>query len=400
MKRWLILLLLFTVLVGSTFAQIEDVELPNTETWGEFEIDYPDGWRLVPGEEDSLSIMGTNTFGFVLVVETNTSGSLEEHVEDLFNVMSSTSLSTDVETITINGEEIAYYHEPGQTFEAMGARVLDEGRIVYILLLPLGIEPVDLDEGLAMLASVRVSGDDGEGSDNPLSGLLGNDDEEEEEEEEEDENPLGFLGGSDEDEDAVDPSTLDLSGTPEEICEAATPAIEPETREYSKAQAVLEEDVDYLAIFCTDAGAILVDLFEEETPVTVNNFIFLAQNNYYNNTIFHRVIEEFMAQGGDPTGTGRGGPGYQFQDEIVDDLVFDRPGLLAMANAGADTNGSQFFITFAETPWLDGAHTIFGEVVEGMDVLDDILLRDPQVSTAEATTLETVVIITDPDQLQ
>ncbi|MCA9912212.1 MAG: peptidylprolyl isomerase, partial [Anaerolineae bacterium] len=128
-------------------------------------------------------------------------------------------------------------------------------------------------------------------------------------------------------------SSEPVSGSIQELCDSATPT-EPATRSYSQAEQVLEDGVDYQAIFCTDAGPIYVDLFEDQTPVTVNNFVFLAQNNYYDNTIFHRVIQDFMAQGGDPTGTGMGGPGYQFQDEIVQGLTFDTPGLLAMANAG------------------------------------------------------------------
>lgn len=189
--------------------------------------------------------------------------------------------------------------------------------------------------------------------------------------------------------------------TPTELCEAATPAREPVSREFDEPQAVLEDGVDYYAVMCTSAGAIYFDLFEDYTPVTVNNFVFLAQQGYYNNTIFHRVIEEFMAQGGDPTGSGRGGPGYQFVDEPIGFLVFDRPGLLAMANSGANTNGSQFFVTTVPTPWLNGNHTIFGEVLEGYDTVLDIELRDPSTGTGEtnATTLDTVIIIRDPSQV-
>ncbi|MEL6527834.1 MAG: peptidylprolyl isomerase, partial [Chloroflexota bacterium] len=145
-----------------------------------------------------------------------------------------------------------------------------------------------------------------------------------------------------------------VAGTPTEICEASTPAEEPVSRDYAQPEQVLEVGVDYRAVFCTSAGAIYIDLLEAYTPETVNNFVFLADEGYYNNTIFHRVIEDFMAQAGDPTGTGTGGPGYQFADEIIGFLAFDRPGLLAMANAGPGTNGSQFFITTAETPWLNG----------------------------------------------
>ena len=145
------------------------------------------------------------------------------------------------------------------------------------------------------------------------------------------------------------------------------------TRQYSSLPPMgLDPEADYVADFRTNQGAFRVKLFAAQTPVTVNNFVYLAQNNFYDGLIFHRVIEGFMIQGGDPTGTGAGGPGYQFQDEIVPGLVFDAPGKLAMANAGPGTNGSQFFITVAATDWLNGRHTIFGEVVEGQDVVTAI----------------------------
>lgn len=185
------------------------------------------------------------------------------------------------------------------------------------------------------------------------------------------------------------------SATPETICEQALPIDAPETRSFEQAEQVLEDGVDYRAIFCTDARAIYVDLFEEYAPVTVNNFVFLAQQGYYNDIIFHRVIEEFMAQGGDPTGTGTGGPGYQFEDEFVGFLHFDQPGFLAMANAGPDTNGSQFFLTTTAPDWLNFQHTIFGDVLTGYDNVLNIQIRDPQTGGA-ATILETVVIIDDP----
>jgi len=190
-----------------------------------------------------------------------------------------------------------------------------------------------------------------------------------------------------------------VSDTVQEQCDSATPT-EPATRDYPQAEQVLEEGVDYSAILCTDAGAIYIDLYEDLTPVTVNNFVFLAQNDYYDNTIFHRVIQDFMAQAGDPTGTGRGGPGYQFQDEIVPSITFDSPGYLAMANAGANTNGSQFFVTYAATDWLNGAHTIFGAVQEGYANLTNVQLRDPSVADAPATTLQDVIIVTDPGTAQ
>lgn len=185
--------------------------------------------------------------------------------------------------------------------------------------------------------------------------------------------------------------------TPQAICEAASPAPDPATRSYSAPESVLQPGVDYRAIFCTEAGPVYIDLFENYTPVTVNSFVFLAQNGYYNNTTFHRVLAGFMAQGGDPTGTGGGGPGYQFMDEPVGFLTFDRPGWLAMANAGPATNGSQFFITTAPTPHLDFDHTIFGEVLEGLENVEALRLRDPQTSPDFAgSTLHTVIIITNP----
>jgi cyclophilin family peptidyl-prolyl cis-trans isomerase len=149
----------------------------------------------------------------------------------------------------------------------------------------------------------------------------------------------------------------------------------------------------YFATFKTAKGDIRVELFADRAPKTVNNFVFLARQGFYDNTTFHRVLENFMAQGGDPTGTGRGGPGYQFEDEIVPGLTFDKPGLLAMANAGPGTNGSQFFITFSPTPWLNGKHTIFGQVVEGLDVALSLTLRDPlQRPNYPGDTLVTVEI--------
>jgi cyclophilin family peptidyl-prolyl cis-trans isomerase len=136
----------------------------------------------------------------------------------------------------------------------------------------------------------------------------------------------------------------------------------------------------YEAVFTTELGDFRVRLFAEQAPITVNNFVFLAMQGYYDNTTFHRVLPGFMAQGGDPTGTGAGGPGYTFEDEFDPDLQFDRAGMLAMANRGPDTNGGQFFITYAPTPHLTGLHTIFGEVVEGAEVLDKLTPRDPQAN--------------------
>jgi len=186
-----------------------------------------------------------------------------------------------------------------------------------------------------------------------------------------------------------------FSGTPAAICEENTPAPEPTTRQYTGPENVLEEGVDYYALLCTGSGPIVIDLYETLTPVTVNNFVFLANRGYYNNTMFHRVIQNFMAQGGDPTGTGMGGPGYTFQDEFVSDLRFNRPGLLAMANSGRNTNGSQFFLTTGVADWLDGMHTIFGEVISGYDQVLLIRYRDPQTDPQPGTSLDTVLIITN-----
>ena len=154
---------------------------------------------------------------------------------------------------------------------------------------------------------------------------------------------------------------------------AATSRVSGARTSYSSLPAmILDPESDYVANFRTSQGNFTVNLFATQTPVTVNNFVFLAQQGFYDGLIFHRVIENFMIQGGDPTGTGGGGPGYEFQDEIVAGLVFDAPGKLAMANAGPGTNGSQFFITVAATDWLNGNHTIFGEVTEGQNVVSAI----------------------------
>jgi cyclophilin family peptidyl-prolyl cis-trans isomerase len=142
----------------------------------------------------------------------------------------------------------------------------------------------------------------------------------------------------------------------------------------------IDPSKSYEAVFVTEIGDFRVRLYPDQAPVTVNNFVFLANQGYYDNTTFHRVLAGFMAQGGDPTGTGGGDPGYMFEDEFDPDLRFDREGLLAMANRGPNTNGGQFFITFAPTPHLNGLHTIFGEVVEGAEVLSSLRLRDPQTN--------------------
>jgi cyclophilin family peptidyl-prolyl cis-trans isomerase len=127
-----------------------------------------------------------------------------------------------------------------------------------------------------------------------------------------------------------------------------------------------------MATFDTSAGTFKVELFEDKAPITTKNFIDLAQKGFYNGTIFHRVIDGFMIQGGDPQGTGRGGPGYTIKDEFHKDLKHTGAGILSMANAGPNTGGSQFFITLAATGWLDNKHAVFGKVTEGMDVIQKI----------------------------
>jgi cyclophilin family peptidyl-prolyl cis-trans isomerase len=160
----------------------------------------------------------------------------------------------------------------------------------------------------------------------------------------------------------------------------------------------IDPQKQYTATLHTGKGDIIVRLHADKVPVTANNFVFLARAGFYNGTIFHRVIDNFMAQGGDPTGTGTGGPGYRFQDEFDPDLRHDKPGVLSMANAGANTNGSQFFITHVPTPWLDGKHSVFGQVIEGMDVLFAIPARDPQRRGAPAVQLNSVTIEESDEQ--
>jgi len=126
------------------------------------------------------------------------------------------------------------------------------------------------------------------------------------------------------------------------------------------------------ATFRTNKGTFKVELFEQRAPKTTRNFIDLAEKNFYDGVVFHRVIDGFMIQGGDPDGTGRGGPGYTIPDEFHPELRHDAPGVLSMANAGPNTGGSQFFVTLAPTPWLDGKHAVFGRVVDGMDVVEAI----------------------------
>jgi cyclophilin family peptidyl-prolyl cis-trans isomerase len=149
----------------------------------------------------------------------------------------------------------------------------------------------------------------------------------------------------------------------------------------------------YAATIATDLGDIVVELYADKAPVTVNNFVFLARDGYYDGVTFHRVIPDFMAQTGDPTGTGSGGPGYRFADEFDPGLRHDGPGVVSMANAGPGTNGSQFFITHRATPHLDGKHAVFGRVVEGMDVVYAIPARDPMRAREPGLAMNSVTIV-------
>ena len=175
-------------------------------------------------------------------------------------------------------------------------------------------------------------------------------------------------------------------------------AREAGTRQWDNPPAMeIDAGKDYTATFKTNHGEITVDLFEKYAPKTVNNFVFLAGKDFYDGVIFHRIIDNFMIQGGDPTGTGRGGPGYQFEDETANNPNKHEKYTLSMANAGPNTNGSQFFITDTATPHLDGKHTVFGKVTDGQDVVEEI----SQVRTAAANrpvedvVIEDIVIMVD-----
>jgi cyclophilin family peptidyl-prolyl cis-trans isomerase len=154
----------------------------------------------------------------------------------------------------------------------------------------------------------------------------------------------------------------------------------------------LDNSKSYTAAFKTERGEFEIMLFANDAPNTVENFINLAQADYYDGTTFHRVIPGFMVQGGDPTGTGTGGPGYRFGDEFNKALRHDSDGVLSMANSGPGTNGSQFFITLAPTPHLDGRHSVFGKVISGMDVVKAIRERDPGSDPNPGDMIETIVI--------
>ena len=158
--------------------------------------------------------------------------------------------------------------------------------------------------------------------------------------------------------------------------QAPEPAPTPKPRNYSSPPPMaIDTSKQYTATIETEKGILELELFASDVPLTVNNFVFLAREGFYDGTTFHRVIQDFMAQGGDPTGTGTGNPGYYFDDEFTEHTHI--AGALSMANAGPNTNGSQFFITYVAVHQLDGKHSVFGQLVKGMDILKAITPRDP-----------------------
>ncbi len=167
----------------------------------------------------------------------------------------------------------------------------------------------------------------------------------------------------------------------------------PVSAQYSAPDLRIDPSKLYFAtVKLAQGGEFVMQLYPDKAPIAVNSFVFLACKGFYNGVTFHRVLEGFMAQGGDPTGTGGGGPGYEFENEDSD-LVFDKAGVVAMANAGRDTNGSQFFITFGPAEFLNGGYTIFGQVIEGMDVVNGITRRDPDQSPNFAgDAIETITV--------
>ena len=172
------------------------------------------------------------------------------------------------------------------------------------------------------------------------------------------------------------------------------PAPKTTTKQWTSAPAIsIDTHKQYFAnVKMAKGGNFVIELYPDKAPITVNSFVFLARQGFYNGVTFHRVLDGFMAQGGDPTGTGQGGPGYQFINESSD-LTFDKVGVVAMANAGPNTNGSQFFITFGPQPRLNGSYTIFGQVTSGMDVVNGLTRRDPtQNPTFPGDAMESVTI--------
>jgi len=174
-----------------------------------------------------------------------------------------------------------------------------------------------------------------------------------------------------------------MSGKYTKRAETVSTAPTPKSLQFASAPPMsIDVSKQYFAtVKMAKGGQFVIQLYPDKAPITVNSFVFLARQGFFDGVTFHRVLEGFMAQGGDPTGTGMGGPGYEFQNED-NDLRFDKAGMVAMANAGRDTNGSQFFITFAPAEHLNGGYTIFGQVVEGMDVVNNITRRNPDQKPA------------------
>ena len=165
------------------------------------------------------------------------------------------------------------------------------------------------------------------------------------------------------------------------------------TKQWPQApEMVIDPSKQYTATIKTEKGELYITLFADKTPITVNNFVFLAREGFYNGVTFHRVIADFMAQTGDPTGTGSGGPGYRFKDEFHPELRHDKPGVVSMANAGPNTNGSQIFITHVPTPWLDNRHSVLGHLSMRRWVRSSISPRDPANSNAPAVQITEVTI--------
>ena len=186
---------------------------------------------------------------------------------------------------------------------------------------------------------------------------------------------------------------MTATAEPAAPADAAAPA--PTGKQYAAAPAMsIDAAKSYTATISTPRGDIVIKLRPDLAPETVNSFIFLARDGYYDGLTWHRVIPDFMAQGGDPTGTGMGGPGYTVKGEFTDKVSFDKPGIVAMARPGNDVNGngSQFFITTAAAPHLDGQYTIFGEVVSGQDIVNGIPVRDPMSATTPGEAMQTITI--------
>jgi cyclophilin family peptidyl-prolyl cis-trans isomerase len=198
-------------------------------------------------------------------------------------------------------------------------------------------------------------------------------------------------------ENAAVAAATETVGSPENTAPTKTTLPLPEligTKQYASAPPMLIDPARRYTATVTMAkgGEFVIELYADKAPITVNSFVFLARQGYFDGVTFHRVLEGFMAQGGDPTGTGMGGPGYEFKNEDSN-LTFKTAGVVAMANAGRDTNGSQFFITFAPAEFLNGGYTIFGQVISGMDVVNSITRRDPDTNpTFQGDAIKTITI--------